>query len=137
MRKWIACRTAALKRWRKSKSKALWIDDGVEEEMPDTLLMLEQCLVNLAKRGEEFDEKGRLSDFLCQWPDLAEFVDEIFAFLQQSSSHGKDSPIKARRKAILKAARASKKAKFIDDPIVAEAAQITALKISGLLRIIK
>lgn len=118
MREWIACRIATLKEWRKAKSKALWLKDGVEEPMPDTLLMSEQCFLDLAKQREEFNEKDKLADFLRPWPDLDEFVDEIFDCLQGSSPQGQDPPTKAQRKSILKAGRASKKAKFMDDPTV-------------------
>lgn len=45
--------------------------------MPDMLLMSKQCLLDLAKQGEEFDNKNKLSDFLRPWPDHDEFVDEI------------------------------------------------------------
>lgn len=134
MREWIACRIATLKEWRKAKSKALWLKDGMEEQMPDTLLMSEQCLLDLTKQGEEFNEKDKLVDFLRPWLDLDEFVDEIFDCLQGSSPQSQDPPTKAQRKSILKAARASKKAKFMDDPTVAEVAQITALRDPWLLK---
>lgn len=71
--------------------------------MPDTLLMSEQCFLDLAKQGEELDEKDKLADFLRQWPDLDKFVDEIFDYLQRSSPQGWDPPTKAQRKPILKA----------------------------------
>lgn len=89
--------------------------------MPDTLLMSEQCLLDLVKEGEEFD-KDKLSKFLCLWPDFDEFVDEIFDCLQRLSPYSQDPPIKTQRKAILMAAQASKKAKFMDNPIVAKMA---------------
>lgn len=96
--------------------------------MPDILLMSEQCLLDLAKQGEEFDEKDKLADFLHPWPDLNEFVDEIFDCLQGSSLQGRDLPTKAQRKSILKTAQASKKAKFMNDPRVAEVARIIELR---------
>lgn len=99
--------------------------------MPDTLLMSDLCLVDLAKRGEEFDDKAKLSAFLSQWLDLdAKCVDEIFACLCRSSSHGNPEslPTRAKRKAVLKAARISKKLKGMDDPVLAEASRITALR---------
>lgn len=49
------------------------------------------------------------------------------------SPHGHEPFIKAQRKEILKAARASKKAKFMDDLIIAEAARIRALRDQWLL----
>lgn len=65
-REWIAYRTAKLKKWRKAKSKALWLADRVKDEMPDTLLISDLCFVNLVKRGEKFDNKANLSVFLFQ-----------------------------------------------------------------------
>lgn len=76
----------------------------MEDSMPDTLLMSEQCLLDLAKQGEKFDEKDKLVDFLRSWPDHDEFIDEIFDCLQKSSPQGQDLSTKAQRKSILKAA---------------------------------
>lgn len=45
MKEWITCRIAALKEWKKAKSKALWLEDGIEDPMPDTVRMSEQCLL--------------------------------------------------------------------------------------------
>lgn len=88
--------------------------------MPDMLLMSEQCFLDFAKQdSEKLDTKNKLSDFLCLWSDLHEFVDEIFNYLQQSSPHSQELPIKAQRKSILKAVQASKKIKFIDNPVIA------------------
>lgn len=38
------------------------------------------------------------------------------------------TPSKAERREVLKAARASKKIKFIDNPIIAEVARITTMR---------
>lgn len=84
MKKWIACKIATLKKWKKAKSRALWLEDEVEKEMPDTLIISKQYLLDLAKQSEEFDDKNKLSDFFCPWPDLDEFVDKIFDCLKQS-----------------------------------------------------
>lgn len=35
-------------------------------------------LLDFAKPGEEFDEKGKLADFLCLWPGFDKFVDKIY-----------------------------------------------------------
>lgn len=129
-REWIACKTAELKEWKKVKSKALWLADGVEQEMPDTLLMSYLCLLELVKRGEEFDEKSKLVTFLLQWPNLNEFLDEIFACLCRSSFHGNSESLftKVKRKEILKTACVSKKLTNMDDSKHVKASRITALK---------
>lgn len=128
MKEQIACKIAVLKKWRKAKSRVLWLEDGIEKEMPDTLLMSEQCFLDLAKQGEEFNNKNKLSDFLCSQPDLDGFVDKIFDCLKQSSPYCQEPPTKAQKKEILKAAQVSKKAKFMDDPTIAKTAWITVLR---------
>lgn len=134
-REWMACRTAELTKWRKARSDELWREDGVVDTMPESLLMSDQCLARLAKEGESLDEKDKLDDFLQPWPDLNEFANEIFACIKRSSSHGDKEviPTKVQRKEILKAARASKKAKFMDDPTIAGAARITAMRDEWLI----
>lgn len=44
-REWIAYRIAELKKWRTAKSKAYWLKQEVEDNMPETLLMLDACIV--------------------------------------------------------------------------------------------
>lgn len=90
--------------------------------------------MDLAKQIKSFNKKDKIVDFLSPWPDLHEFVNKIFDCLQESSPQGWDLLSKAQRKSILKAARVSKKAKFIDDLIVAEMAWITELINSWLLK---
>ena len=123
-----------LKKWRKAKSKELWLEDGIEREMPDTLLMSDTCLSGLAKAGESFNDKRQLVEFLQPWPDLEEFIDDIYACFQRSTSHGINIPTKNEKREVLKAARASKKAKFMDDPAIASAAKITAMRDQWLLK---
>lgn len=92
--------------------------------------MSDQRLFQLVKKGEELDEKAKLLTFLTLWPDLAEFCDEIFKCFYQSSSFDDSQNLltKIKKKEIFKAACESKKVKYIDDPIVAETSQITALR---------
>ena len=130
----MACRTIELKKWRKAKSKELWLENGVEREMSNTLLMLDACLSCLAKAGESFNDKRQLVEFLQPWPDLEEFIDDIYACFQRSTSHGINIPTKNEKREVLKAARASKKAKFMDDPAIASAAKITAMRDQWLLK---
>lgn len=133
-REQIACRSAILTKWQKAKSQALWREDDLDG-MPESLLMSDQCLLALAKEGEKLDERAKLQEFLRPWPDLEKYVDELFTCLCQSSSHGDSNtiPSKAQRREILKAARASKKIKFMDDPAIAEAAHITTMRDQWLI----
>lgn len=133
-REWIACRFAALTEWRKEKSEAVWSKDGLDG-MPESLLMSDQCLSSLSKEGEQLDDEAKLQDFLQPWPDLIEYIDEIFACICRSSSHGDSSmtPSKAQRREVLKAARASKKIKFMDNPTIAEAARIITMRDQWLI----
>lgn len=133
-REWMACRSASLTKWRKPKSEALWSQDGLDD-MPESLLMSDQCLFSLTKEGEQLDKRAQLQDFLWPWPDLDEYVDEIFTCICQSSSHGDSNttPSKAQRREILKAARASKKIKFMDNPAIAKASRITKMRDQWLI----
>lgn len=72
--------------------------------MPDTLLMSEDCFLDLVKQNKIFDEKNKLADFLCLWLDLGKFVNEIFNCLQESSPQDWDLPTKTQRKSILNTA---------------------------------
>lgn len=105
-KEWIVYRTAKLKKQRKAKLKALWLVDGVEDEMSDILLMSNLYFINLAKRSDEFDDKINLSAFLFQQPDLDKCVDESFPCLCWSSfyKNPEDLSIRAKRKKVLKAA---------------------------------
>lgn len=98
--------------------------------MPDTLLISNCCLLELEKQEKKIDEKAKLLRFLLQWPDLDEFLDEIFAWLCRSSSHGnfEGLSIKAKRKKILKAASVSKKLKDINNLIYAKTSNIIVLR---------
>lgn len=123
-----------MKKWRKEKSIAFWLDQGVEEEMPDTLLMTDTCLIALAKEGEALDNEEKMRKFLQPWPSPCRYFDEIFACIYRSSSHSDTIPKKSERKKALKAARASKTAKFMDDKEVFAAARIMALRDQWLLK---
>lgn len=98
--------------------------------MPESLLMSNLCLTQLAKEGEKLDKKAKLDDFLQLWPDLAKFRGEIFACIQQSSSYGDKELIltKVQKKEILKAVWASKKVKFMDNLTIIEATQNTFMR---------
>lgn len=136
-REWMACRTAALKKWRKATADRVWLEQGVDsdEELPDTLIMDDNCLIALAKNGEVLQDKTSLIQFLKPWYGMERYTDELLACIQQNSSCSAtpDLPSKSERKAILTAARNSKKLKGMDDPLLAEEARMIALRDSWLV----
>ena len=62
-REWIAIRTARLRKWRTAKSKVFWADQEVEN-MPDSLLMPDACLLALAKHGDLLFDEAQVDQFL-------------------------------------------------------------------------
>lgn len=62
----MAFRIAAFKKWRKETAKQVLLEQDVEsdEELPDNLIMNDNCLIALAKNGELLQEKSSLIDFL-------------------------------------------------------------------------
>lgn len=139
-REWIAFRTAALKNWRKEASNRFWIAKGLAADaMPPSLILSDTCLSALAKSGGDLlADIFLLKEFLKPWHGADRHLDEIFECLQQSSPSKESSvslPSRAERKMILQAARLSKKLKYMDDPAVAEAAKLTALRDSWLIKI--
>lgn len=67
--------------------KALLFVDKIEQKMPNILQILDFCFFKLAKQGEEFDKKAKISTFFSQLPNLNKFIDEIFAFLYKLNFH--------------------------------------------------
>lgn len=133
-REWIAVRTAELKKWRTAKSKAYWADQEVEN-MPDSLLMPDACLLALAKHSGLLLNEAQIDQFLQPWYGVNEYSNEILAAcIRQSSSHGDTPPTKTERKEALRAARVSKKAKGMDDPIIAKVTRITDLRDQWLIK---
>lgn len=138
-REWIACRSSALKAWRKETSDRLWSAAGVTRSMSDSLLMPDACLAALAKSGGSLNTRVQLIDFLKPWCGIAKHADDILLCLQKKNplppglDASLDLPSKARRKATLKAFRTSKKLKYMDDPKVAEEARLITLRDEWLI----
>lgn len=128
-REWMVFKITKLKKQRKAKSKAYWLNQRVEEEMPESLLMTDTCLMNLVKQSQELDNKEKVCGFLYPWPSLHKYVDEIFYILQLNSQ-----ATKVQQKEALKEARTKKKAKFINDEVVAITAKIMELRDQQLLK---
>lgn len=103
------------------------------EQMLDNALMLDSCLLALAKDGGRLNDLPTLIRFLKLWsPRIATYSDKILLCLQHNSPPlTEDSvvrPTKAECKAILKAARTSKKLKFIDNLLIAKQVQAVKLR---------
>ena len=138
-REWIAYRTLALKTWRKETSDRLWNAAGVKRLMSESLFMPDACLIALAKSGEILD-LGQLIEFLKPWYGVTKYADDILLCLQKNSAPASgldllpsEIPSKAQRKAMLKVLWNSKKLKYMDNPLVAEEARITALRDQWLI----
>ena len=84
----MAYQTTELIKWQTARLDELWRENRVVDMMLESLLMSDQCFACLAKEGKSLDEKAKLDDFLQPWPNLEKFADEIFIYIQQSSSHG-------------------------------------------------
>lgn len=139
-REWIAYQTSELKRWRKATAHAIWVDKEMSDadNIPDTILMTDSCLVALAKGADDLQDETKLREFLQRWPQLSKYTSGILKCLHQSShkiaTHGETVSTKAMRKEALRSAWASKKTKYMDDPKVAKAAEIEALRDQWLLK---
>ena len=97
--------------------------------------MSDQFFLAMAKEGEKFDKRAKLLEFLQPYPDLEEYIDELFTCLHQSSFHGNNNtiPSKAERREILKATHASKKIKFLNGPTIIEVDRITKMRDQSLI----
>lgn len=134
-REWIVCQTLELKRWRTETSTRFWEASGVKKRMPEGLTMPDNCLVALAKSGGLLATLTQLIKFLEPWHGVSKYADEIFLCLETNCPPLEPKielpfqlPSKAQRKANLQALCASKKLKNMDDPIIAQDAQMTALR---------
>lgn len=98
------------------------------------MIASDSCLLALAKNGELLTNENEVYTFLQTWYGVDKYTKAIWACIQANSSHGTLVPTKAERKTALKAARASKKAKYMDDPAVAETARLDALRDEWLIQ---
>lgn len=97
--------------------------------MPNKLIISDACLFALAKNGGILKDEAMLRDFLQTWYGADEYCKELLKCLAWSEQLNRPA-----RREVLKSAKASKKIKYMDDPIVAEKARITALRDQWLLR---
>ena len=136
---WIACSNLALKVWRKEISNHLWSTIRVTRWMSNSLLMPDACLAALVKSGGLLNSWVQLVNFLKPWCAVANHADGILTCLQKNSPLSPvldvslDLSSKAKRKAMVKALRTSKKLKYMDDSKIAEKACLTILRDKWLI----
>lgn len=90
--------------------------------------MADKCLIALAKNGNSFLDTSKVREFFCLWHSVNKYIEDILVCIRWSSSHGNNPPNKANRKEVLCITQVSKKVKSINDPAVAKAAQVMALR---------
>lgn len=102
--------------------------------MLEGLIMPDNCLVALAKSGGLLATFTQLIKFLEPWHGVSKYADEIFLYLETNrlllepkTELPCQLPSKAQRKANLQTLHTSKKLKNMDDSIVAQDIQMTAL----------
>ena len=126
-REWIAYRSQALKQWREKAFTQLWSKEGIDEPRPNSLIMSNTCLVALAKNADSLHDEQKLVQFLKPWYGVDQHRVEILACLKIYPAEKPPDNLESTatlvprsdRKEALKAARASKKVKYMDDPVVA------------------
>lgn len=110
-------------------------------EMPNNALMSDSSFLVLAKDRGLLHNIPTLLQFLKPWSQrISTYADEILLCLEKNSPRSNAplnptivQPTKAKRKAILKAARTSKKLKYIDNPLVAKQAWAVELRDKWLI----
>lgn len=100
--------------------------------MPKGYVMPDCCLLTLAKLRELFN-LDILIEFPEPWHGVDKYTKEILICLQKNSPLFDNNPhfdllFKAEQKATLQTFRNSKKQKNMDDPLIAEKAQMVSLR---------
>lgn len=73
----MACQILALKQWKTEAFTRLWNIAGVKMIMPESFIMLDCCLVALAK-SEGLLNLTKLIEFLEPWHGISKHAQEIF-----------------------------------------------------------
>lgn len=81
---WIVYQTAALKIEKKETSEYLWKQEGVDRLMPHNLIMLDNCLLALAKNVGVFVDLESLIQFLTLWYRMEKHHLSILAYLHST-----------------------------------------------------
>ena len=117
-----------LQKWRKQAATKFWLEEEVEEDMPDSLFVSDTCLQALAKSKDLLTDEEKIQSFLQLWYGVEKHSAAVLACFQQANLQ-----TKTEKRSILQSACASKKMKFMDNPTVAEAARITQLRDNWLI----
>lgn len=99
-----------------------------------SLIISDNCLLALAKNAAILIDLESLIQFLSPWYGMEKHHLDILACLQSILPSNTNATFKLEQKTALKVAQASKKMKYIDDPVVAEAAKITAMRDQWLVQ---
>lgn len=102
--------------------------------MPYSLIISDNCLFAIAKSANLLMNEDALIQFLILWYGVEKYHLAILAYLQSIIPSNDNATSRIEQKTALKAARASKKVKFLDDPVVAETAKITVLRDQWLIQ---
>lgn len=127
-----------MKKWRKEIATKVWHAKGVVEEMPDNLIMPDDCLLALAKMRGSLNH-DQLVDFLKPWYGISKHAAGILLVLQKNRPYLDtetslfELPPRSERKSALSALRTSKKLKNMDDPIMAEKVRMAKLRDKWLI----
>lgn len=90
--------------------------------------MLDACLLALTKNASSLTDLTKLNEFLDPWCGVSDFSEQILACIQHTIPRPEPlenaTPSRSERRAMLKAARASKKLRYLDDPVNAAASRL-------------
>lgn len=144
-----------LKKWRQEAATQLWTDEGLAlayiKTAPNNIIMPDDCVLALAKNADDLITLESLTDFLKPWYGITDrFGESILACLEKtvipttidastnptstSASSSHTIPSRLEQKAMLKAARASKKLRYLDDPVIAAASEVIARRDEWLVK---
>lgn len=128
-REWIVFRTLGLQKWREETSKRLWRKEGIEHDMPVSIIMSDICLMAIAKNANILIIVDSMLQFLEPWSGVKKHHIEFLACLSTATNIQDPASFSQQsdQKAALVAAKASKKVKYMDNPVIAKAAKMTAL----------
>lgn len=113
--------------------------------------MPDDCVLALAKNAEDLTNLETLISFLKPWYGIADrFAKGILVYIQKTiastlmfisnnptsipASSNYRVPSRAEQRAILKAAQASKRLRYLDDPVIAAASEMIARRDEWLIK---
>lgn len=79
--KWFGYYIVVLKKWRLETSLYLWIRNRVEQNMPPSLIMSDNCLTIFTKNGNTLTNSNFLINFLKLWYSIDKHCTKILTCL--------------------------------------------------------